>query len=61
LTLTNNPINPATFKPNTGSPGIADIGILPLSGTLTGFPTTDFYGNARTFPNGAVGAAEYGY
>jgi predicted outer membrane repeat protein len=50
------PINPATFKPKPGSPGIDDIGIVPAG--LSGFPTTDFYGTTRTFPNGAAGAAK---
>jgi hypothetical protein len=50
---TGNPIDPATFAPNAGSPGISDIGIVPAG--LPDFPETDFYGNNRTFP-GAPGA-----
>jgi predicted outer membrane repeat protein len=57
--ITGVPISPTTFKPYAGAPGIDEIGILPT--TLTGFPVTDFYGNARTSPAGAAGAVEYGY
>jgi hypothetical protein len=58
---TGQPIDPANFKPYTGSPGITDIDILPASGVLNGFPITDFYGNSRNFPYGAAGGVEYGY
>jgi hypothetical protein len=61
IQVTTGTINPTTFKPYNGSPGIDDIDILPASGTLADFPTTDFYGNARSFPGGEAGAAEYGY
>jgi hypothetical protein len=54
---TGNPINTTSFRPNAGSPGITDIGIVPAG--LAGFPTTDFYGNTRTFPNGAAGAVAF--
>jgi predicted outer membrane repeat protein len=51
---TGDPIESTTFKPKTGSPGIADIGIVPSD--LADFPETDFYGKPRTFPGGAAGA-----
>jgi hypothetical protein len=50
---TGNPIDPATFAPNAGSPGMTEIGIVPVG--LPDFPATDFYGSTRTFP-GAAGA-----
>jgi hypothetical protein len=50
------PIDTTSFAPNSGSPGINDIGIVPAG--LSGFPTTDYYGATRTFPNGAAGAVK---
>jgi hypothetical protein len=54
ISNTDNPID-SDFVP-TGSP---DINIVPSG--LADFPTTDFYGNARTFPGdkGAAGAVNY--
>jgi hypothetical protein len=52
---TGDPID-AGFAPNPGSPGMTEIGIVPAD--LADFPTTDFYGNTRTFPGGAAGAVK---
>jgi hypothetical protein len=51
---TGDPINPNTFAPKTGSPGITEIGIV--SSPSADFPETDFYGVTRTFHNSAAGA-----
>jgi predicted outer membrane repeat protein len=52
-----NPIDPTTFRPKAGSPGMTEIGIVPAG--LAGFPSTDFYGATRTFPGGATGAVAF--
>jgi hypothetical protein len=49
LSITGTPLNTATFAPVSG------LNIIPSA--PEGFPTTDFYGNARTFP-GAPGAVK---
>jgi hypothetical protein len=49
-------INTTTFKPKSGSPGLTEIGILPL-----GLIGPDFYGNTRTVGSstgGATGAVD---
>ncbi|GHT67868.1 hypothetical protein FACS189452_06420 [Bacteroidia bacterium] len=42
------------YMPTIVGATAANMGILPSG--LSGFPTTDFYGNPRTFPYGVVGA-----
>jgi hypothetical protein len=49
LSITGIPLNTATFTPVSG------LSIIPSA--PEGFPSTDFYGNARTFP-GAPGAVK---
>jgi hypothetical protein len=51
---TGDPLDSGSFIPNEASPGHTDIDIVPEG--LPGFPATDFYGDERTFPNGAAGA-----